>query len=168
MRVYLIVLAGNYEGIRKNEALNFTMNPTKLETIRIDDETVLNRETSVLQMSSYKGSCKSKFSEFIAGDGTPISNMTFEDVKIEGIRFEILVSFFNARLTSISLSAKTDLDGKEWDIKRDERQNERKQIHNKWLGIGPTEYKVETTWGVISSANDPRETTDAYIEIKYK
>ena len=97
-----------------------------------------------------------------------MSNMTFEDVMIEGMRFEVFVSFLNARLTSISLATKTDLDGKEWDIKRDERQNQRKLIHNKWLGLGPTEYKIETTWGVISSANDPRETTDAYIEITYK
>jgi len=144
------------------------MNPTMLEKIRVDDETVLNRETSALQMSSYKGNCKSKFSEFLAGDGSQMSNMTFEDVMIEGMRFEVFVSFLNARLTSISLATKTDLDGKEWDIKRDERQNQRKLIHNKWLGLGPTEYKIETTWGVISSANDPRETTDAYIEITYK
>ncbi len=116
--------------VRSIALLNFTMNPTMLEKIRVDDETVLNRETSALQMSSYKGNCKSKFSEFLAGDGSQMSNMTFEDVMIEGMRFEVFVSFLNARLTSISLATKTDLDGKEWDIKRDERQNQRKLIHN--------------------------------------
>jgi hypothetical protein len=92
--------------------------------------------------------------------------------KFGGILFEVLLEFLDSRLDTIDLCALTYPDGRRWDKRTDLKETIRRDIHEEWLesilGPPPKYFEYSFPWGTVTSANDPREESEACVKIKYR
>ena len=86
--------------------------------------------------------------------------------KISGLIFIVIIYFYNESLESVSLTSVDEKSGQSWADWSEEKELEKKEIHDRWLnqmlGKSSSHYK----WGEVWSGYDPKAGFSS-IEIRY-